>query len=80
MTALSLLYCTPHPTPPHPPTRHTSSNTQTVSVLEERLTLTEDKLKECLLYQAQMLRDVRPSGTRRTTESEESDESPVDFT
>ncbi|KAF3855262.1 hypothetical protein F7725_023317, partial [Dissostichus mawsoni] len=31
--------------------------TQTVSVLEERLTLTEDKLKECLLNQSQILKD-----------------------
>lgn len=76
MTALSLLYCPP----PTPPTHHTSSYTQTVSVLEERLTLTEDKLKECLLYQSHMLKDVRSSGMRQRTESEESDESAVDFT
>lgn len=74
MTTISLLYCPP-PSPPTPPT-----NTQTVSVLEERLTLTEDKLKECLLYQSQILKDVRPSGTRQRTESEESDGSPVDST
>lgn len=33
--------------------------TQTVSVLEERLTLTEDKLKECLFNQSQILLQVR---------------------
>ncbi|KAK5927498.1 hypothetical protein CgunFtcFv8_012649 [Champsocephalus gunnari] len=49
--------------------------TQTVSVLEERLTLTEDKLKECLLNQSQILKDVQ-SGER----SQETDESPVHFT
>ncbi|KAE8296717.1 POC1 centriolar protein-like protein B Pat-interacting protein 1 [Larimichthys crocea] len=54
--------------------------TQTVSVLEERLTLTEDKLKECLLNQSQLLKDVRSSGGRRRMESEETDGSPVDST
>uniref|UniRef100_A0A7N6BF11 POC1 centriolar protein homolog B n=1 Tax=Anabas testudineus TaxID=64144 RepID=A0A7N6BF11_ANATE len=54
--------------------------TQTVSVLEERLTLTEDKLKECLLHQSQILKDVRASRERRRTESEETDGSPVHFT
>ncbi|KAI4790285.1 hypothetical protein KUCAC02_034727 [Chaenocephalus aceratus] len=49
--------------------------TQTVSVLEERLTLTEDKLKECLLNQSQILKDVQ-SGER----SQETDGSPVHFT
>ncbi|GLD61621.1 POC1 centriolar protein homolog B [Lates japonicus] len=48
--------------------------TQTVSVLEERLTLTEDKLKECLLHQSKILKDVRASGGGRwRTESEETD-------
>ncbi|KAI9547525.1 hypothetical protein NQZ68_017078 [Dissostichus eleginoides] len=51
--------------------------TQTVSVLEERLTLTEDKLKECLLNQSQILKDVQ-SGERRR--SQETDGSPVHFT
>ncbi|KAG7521903.1 POC1 centriolar protein-like B [Solea senegalensis] len=54
--------------------------TQTVSVLEERLSLTEDKLKECLLHQSQILRDVRASGERQRMESQETDESPVQFT
>nr|XP_046249651.1 POC1 centriolar protein homolog B isoform X1 [Scatophagus argus] len=54
--------------------------TQTVSVLEERLTLTEDKLKECLLHQSHILKDMRSSGGRRRTESEETDGSPVRFT
>nr|XP_020492867.1 POC1 centriolar protein homolog B isoform X2 [Labrus bergylta] len=54
--------------------------TQTVSVLEERLTLTEDKLKECLLNQSQILKDVQKSEERRRTESEESDGSPEEFT
>ncbi|XP_072242540.1 POC1 centriolar protein homolog B isoform X1 [Leuresthes tenuis] len=47
--------------------------TQTVSVLEERLTLTEDKMKECLLHQSQILKDVRASGERLRTESEGTD-------
>ncbi|XP_034083180.1 POC1 centriolar protein homolog B-like [Gymnodraco acuticeps] len=42
---------------------------------EERLTLTEDKLKECLLNQSQILKDVQ-SGER----SQETDGSPVHFT
>ncbi|XP_008290791.1 POC1 centriolar protein homolog B [Stegastes partitus] len=54
--------------------------TQTVSVLEERLTLTEDKMKACLLHQSQILKDVRASGARRRTESEGTDGSPVHFT
>ncbi|XP_031592111.1 POC1 centriolar protein homolog B isoform X1 [Oreochromis aureus] len=54
--------------------------TQTVSVLEERLTLTEDKLKECLSHQSQILKDLRASRTRRRTESEGTDESPVHST
>lgn len=53
---------------------------QTVSVLEERLTLTEDKLKECLLHQSQILKDVRVSGEWRRTESEETDGSADHFT
>ncbi|KAM9377819.1 POC1 centriolar protein homolog B [Pholidichthys leucotaenia] len=53
--------------------------TQTVSVLEERLTLTEDKLKDCLLYQSQILKDMRASGERQETESEETDRSPDHF-
>ncbi|KAK1887788.1 POC1 centriolar protein like B [Dissostichus eleginoides] len=60
-----------------PPPTSTSSNTKTVSVLEERLTLTEDKLKECLLNQSQILKDVQ-SGERRR--SKETDGSPVHFT
>ncbi|XP_040018343.2 POC1 centriolar protein homolog B isoform X1 [Gasterosteus aculeatus] len=44
--------------------------TQTVYVLEERLTLTEDKLKGFLLNQSQVLRDVQQSGGRRRTQSE----------
>ncbi|KAI4825632.1 hypothetical protein KUCAC02_021312 [Chaenocephalus aceratus] len=51
------------------------STSRTVSVLEERLTLTEDKLKECLLNQSQILKDVQ-SGER----SQETDGSPVHFT
>ncbi|XP_053175447.1 POC1 centriolar protein homolog B [Scomber japonicus] len=47
--------------------------TQTVSVLEERLTLTEDKLKDCLSNQSRILRDVRVSGERRRWDSEETD-------
>ncbi|XP_041853833.1 POC1 centriolar protein homolog B isoform X1 [Melanotaenia boesemani] len=47
--------------------------TQTVSVLEERLTLTEDKMKECLLHQSQILKDVRASGERREAESDSTD-------
>uniref|UniRef100_A0A3Q0T4J7 POC1 centriolar protein homolog B n=1 Tax=Amphilophus citrinellus TaxID=61819 RepID=A0A3Q0T4J7_AMPCI len=35
--------------------------TQTISVLEERLTLTEDKLKECLSHQSQIVKDLRAS-------------------
>lgn len=31
---------------------------QTVSVLEERLTLTEDKLKECLQHQSQIIKEM----------------------
>ncbi|XP_047451326.1 POC1 centriolar protein homolog B isoform X1 [Mugil cephalus] len=55
--------------------------TQTVSVLEERLTLTEDKLKECLLHQSRILKEVRESGQRpRSPESDETDGSPVSFT
>uniref|UniRef100_A0A3Q1GNC1 POC1 centriolar protein homolog B n=1 Tax=Acanthochromis polyacanthus TaxID=80966 RepID=A0A3Q1GNC1_9TELE len=54
--------------------------TQTVSVLEERLTLTEDKLKECLLHQSQILKDVRASEAWRRTDSEGTDGSPVHFT
>ncbi|KAA8590367.1 hypothetical protein FQN60_014301 [Etheostoma spectabile] len=46
---------------------------QTVSVLEERLTLTEDKLKECLLNQSRLLKDVLSSEERRRTESQETD-------
>lgn len=65
MTTLKLL-CAPTP--------------QTVSVLEERLTLTEDKLKQCLFHQSQVLRDVRASRQRRRTVSQDTDESPVHFT
>ncbi|XP_024866529.1 POC1 centriolar protein homolog B isoform X3 [Kryptolebias marmoratus] len=54
--------------------------TQTVSVLEERLTLTEDKMKECLFHQSQILRDMRAEGERCRTASEESDGSSVNFT
>ncbi|XP_045894432.1 POC1 centriolar protein homolog B-like [Micropterus dolomieu] len=54
--------------------------TQTVSVLEERLTLTEDKVKECLIHQTEILKDMRSSGERRSTESEGTDGSPVQFT
>ncbi|KAF7646014.1 hypothetical protein LDENG_00194990 [Lucifuga dentata] len=46
--------------------------TQTVSVLEERLSLTEDKLKECLLHQSHIIHDVRDT-ERRRRETEESD-------
>ena len=53
---------------------------QTVSVLEERLTLTEDKLKECLLQQSKIFKDVRSSGERRRTDSRETDGSSVHFT
>ncbi|XP_070828321.1 POC1 centriolar protein homolog B [Chaetodon trifascialis] len=53
--------------------------TQTVSVLEERLTLTEDKLKECLLHQSQILKEVQSSEGRQRMESEEMDGSPVHF-
>uniref|UniRef100_A0A8C7ZSA9 POC1 centriolar protein homolog B n=1 Tax=Oryzias sinensis TaxID=183150 RepID=A0A8C7ZSA9_9TELE len=35
--------------------------TQTVSVLEERLTLTEDRMKECLLHQSQILQNLQAS-------------------
>ncbi|KAM7397178.1 hypothetical protein PAMP_020171 [Pampus punctatissimus] len=48
--------------------------TQTVSVLEERLTLTEDKLKECLVNQSRILKDVRASVERRRTEIDRCDE------
>nr|AAR16318.1 DKFZP434C245-like protein [Tetraodon nigroviridis] len=41
--------------------------TQTVSVLEERLTLTEDKLKECLQHQSQIIQEMGP---RRRTGTE----------
>ncbi|XP_030588045.1 POC1 centriolar protein homolog B [Archocentrus centrarchus] len=54
--------------------------TQTISVLEERLTLTEDKLKECLSHQSQIVKDLRASRERQQTESEETDGSPVHFT
>lgn len=54
--------------------------TQTVSVLEERLTLTEDKLKECLINQSQILKGVRSSEERQRTESEGTEGSPEDFT
>lgn len=40
---------------------------QTVSVLEERLTLTEDKLKECLQHQSQIIQEMGP---RRRTGTE----------
>ncbi|CAB1322790.1 unnamed protein product, partial [Coregonus sp. 'balchen'] len=45
--------------------------TQTVSVLEERLTLTEDKLKECLFNQSQILLQVRGEEKDRRRESVE---------
>ncbi|CAB1427780.1 unnamed protein product [Pleuronectes platessa] len=54
--------------------------TQTVSVLEERLTLTEDKLKECLLEQSKIFKDLQSSGERRRTDSRETDGSSVHFT
>ncbi|XP_053283312.1 POC1 centriolar protein homolog B isoform X1 [Pleuronectes platessa] len=54
--------------------------TQTVSVLEERLTLTEDKVKECLLEQSKIFKDLRSSGERRRTDSRETDGSSVHFT
>ncbi|XP_005811911.1 POC1 centriolar protein homolog B isoform X1 [Xiphophorus maculatus] len=54
--------------------------TQTVSVLEERLTLTEDKMKECLQHQSQILKDLKISGQRSRTASEEMDESIFHFT
>ncbi|XP_024117640.1 POC1 centriolar protein homolog B isoform X2 [Oryzias melastigma] len=44
--------------------------TQTVSVLEERLTLTEDRMKECLLRQSQILQNVRASRENRRSESD----------
>ncbi|KAM9854514.1 uncharacterized protein ACBR49_003067 [Aulostomus maculatus] len=53
--------------------------TQTVSVLEERLTLTEDKLKECLFHQSQILSDIQASRGRWWTESEETDGPPAHF-
>lgn len=43
---------------------------QTVSVLEERLTLTEDRMKECLLRQSQILQNVRASRENRRSESD----------
>ncbi|XP_070686333.1 POC1 centriolar protein homolog B [Pempheris klunzingeri] len=46
--------------------------TQTVSVLEERLTLTEDKLKEFHLHQSQILKGMR-SSDRRRMDSEDTD-------
>lgn len=54
-------------------------NLQTVSVLEERLTLTEDKLKECLHHQAHMARELEQNraGPRRT-ESRDTSGSPDD--
>ncbi|XP_054895282.1 POC1 centriolar protein homolog B [Poeciliopsis prolifica] len=54
--------------------------TQTVSVLEERLALTEDKMKECLQHQSQILKDLKTSGQRSRTASEETDESLFHFT
>ncbi|XP_014872992.1 POC1 centriolar protein homolog A-like [Poecilia latipinna] len=54
--------------------------TQTVSVLEERLTLTEDKMKECLQHQSQILKDLKTSGQRSRTVSEDTDESLFHFT
>nr|AAR16275.1 DKFZP434C245-like protein [Takifugu rubripes] len=44
--------------------------TQTVSVLEERLTLTEDKLKECLQHQSQIIKEIGQPGPRRRTANE----------
>lgn len=50
---------------------------QTVSVLEERLTLTEDKLKECLHHQAHMARELEQSRARpRRAESGSPDDFP----
>lgn len=43
---------------------------QTVSVLEERLTLTEDKLKECLQHQSQIIKEMGQSRARRRTGAE----------
>ncbi|KAF7225431.1 POC1 centriolar protein-like protein B-like [Nothobranchius furzeri] len=54
--------------------------TQTVSVLEERLTLTEDKMKECLQHQSQILKDIQASGERPRMSSDETDGSPLHFT
>ncbi|XP_078804363.1 POC1 centriolar protein homolog B isoform X5 [Oryzias latipes] len=51
--------------------------TQTVSVLEERLTLTEDRMKECLLHQSQILQNLRAS---REQQRSESDTPPDPFT
>uniref|UniRef100_H3C0W8 POC1 centriolar protein homolog B n=1 Tax=Tetraodon nigroviridis TaxID=99883 RepID=H3C0W8_TETNG len=48
--------------------------TQTVSVLEERLTLTEDKLKECLQHQSQIIQEMGP---RRRTGTEGSSVPPL---
>ncbi|CAN9498919.1 unnamed protein product [Ophioblennius macclurei] len=54
--------------------------TQTVSVLEERLTITEDKVKECLHHQSQIIRDMQASEERRRTDSEDTDGSADHFT
>lgn len=43
---------------------------QTVSVLEERLTLTEDKLKECLQHQSQIIKEMGQPGLKQRTANE----------
>lgn len=43
---------------------------QTVSVLEERLTLTEDKLKECLQHQSHIIKEIGQPGPKRRTATE----------
>ncbi|XP_043979949.1 POC1 centriolar protein homolog B isoform X2 [Gambusia affinis] len=54
--------------------------TQTISVLEERLTLTEDKMKECLQHQSEILKDLKTSEQKSRMASEETDESLYHFT
>ncbi|KAG7214417.1 hypothetical protein INR49_006374 [Caranx melampygus] len=58
------------------PGTHCSTAGYSHAVLEERLTLTEDKLKECLAGQSRILKDVRASRARRRMDSEETDRSP----
>ncbi|XP_034031337.1 POC1 centriolar protein homolog A-like [Thalassophryne amazonica] len=51
--------------------QHLDILTQIVSELEERLTLTEDKLKECLVHQSRILMELRTATDRERKESKD---------